>query len=145
MPIKPEFRQFYGVIWRTVTRPRILKRANNRCENCLAPNLHIVKRRAQGTWFEASPIFGEGLVWRWRDRHGQILLRPPEGITRKVKIVLTIAHLNHTPGDDRDENLKAMCQWCHLAHDRAHHARNAHETRAARKDATRPLLQEIVA
>jgi hypothetical protein len=53
-----------------------------------------------------------------------------------VHIVLTVAHLNHTPGDDRDENLQALCQWCHLTHDLQDH----HETRAARKDASRPLI-----
>jgi hypothetical protein len=29
---------------------------------------------------------------------------------RTVLIVLAVAHLNHTPGDDRDENLAALCQ-----------------------------------
>jgi len=43
------------------------------------------------------------------------------------------------PGDDRDENLKAYCQWCHLNYDREHHR----ATRAARKDAARPLLAEV--
>lgn len=140
MPIKPEFRPFYGLIWRTVTRPRILKRAGDRCECCRVPNGHIVKRREQGTWYEETPVLGQGIMRRWLDRLGRPLLKPSAGVTRKVKIVLTVAHLNHTPGDDRDENLKAMCQWCHLAYDRFHHAQNAHETRAARKDAARPLL-----
>lgn len=53
-----------------------------------------------------------------------------------IKVVLGVAHLNHTPGDDRDENLKALCQWCHLNYDKIHHR----ETRAARKDKARPLL-----
>jgi 5-methylcytosine-specific restriction endonuclease McrA len=57
---------------------------------------------------------------------------------RTVSIVLTVAHLNHTPGDDREENLMALCQWCHLNYDRLHHK----ETRSDRKDARRPLLME---
>jgi hypothetical protein len=123
-----------------------LKRAGNRCENCQAPHLHIVKRRALGTWLEEIPVFGEGIKRRWRDRDGHILLRPPPAVpTRKVRIVITVGHLNHTPGDDRDENLRAMCQWCHLAHDRQQHTKNAHETRATRKDAARPLLAELAA
>lgn len=56
---------------------------------------------------------------------------PNTGEHRWVCIVLTIAHLNHVSGDDRDENLQALCQWCHLKHDvRFHHA-NARRTRAA--------------
>jgi hypothetical protein len=58
------------------------------------------------------------------------------GRLRQIYVVLTIAHLNHTPGDDRPENLKALCQWCHLNYDKLHHK----ETRALRKDRTRPLL-----
>lgn len=37
-------------------------------------------------------------------------------------VVLTTAHLNHTPEDCADGNLRAMCQSCHLNYDRAHHA-----------------------
>lgn len=49
---------------------------------------------------------------------------------RGSKVVLTVAHLNHDPADCRDENLKAMCQKCHLSYDAELHARNAAITRA---------------
>lgn len=38
------------------------------------------------------------------------------------RVVLTIAHLNHTPEDCSDDNLRAWCQRCHLTYDRPHHA-----------------------
>jgi hypothetical protein len=51
-------------------------------------------------------------------------------------VVLTVAHLNHEPEDCRDENLRAMCQGCHLHYDREHHARTRAETiRRAREQA----------
>ena len=53
----------------------------------------------------------------------------------KGKVVLTVAHLNHMPMDCRPENLKAMCQRCHLRYDVEHHQRNARETRRNRKAA----------
>ena len=53
----------------------------------------------------------------------------------KGKIVLTVAHLNHTPMDCRDENLKAMCQRCHLRYDHDLHQRNAYQTRRKGKAA----------
>lgn len=37
------------------------------------------------------------------------------------KVVLTVAHLDHQPENCEDENLKAMCQRCHLGHDIEHH------------------------
>jgi hypothetical protein len=48
---------------------------------------------------------------------------------KMVKIVLTIAHLDHTPENCDPENLRAWCQRCHLRYDAAHHAETARETR----------------
>lgn len=45
------------------------------------------------------------------------------------KVVLTIAHLDHTPENCADENLRAWCQRCHLAYDHEHHQQNAYQTR----------------
>ena len=50
-----------------------------------------------------------------------------------TRIVLTIAHLDHTPENCADDNLSALCQRCHLAYDHEHHQRNAHATRRNRK------------
>lgn len=36
-------------------------------------------------------------------------------------VVLTVAHLDHTPEHCGDDNLKAMCQRCHLTYDAQHH------------------------
>ena len=33
------------------------------------------------------------------------------------KVVLTVAHLNHRPEDNRRENLRALCQKCHNRYD----------------------------
>lgn len=49
------------------------------------------------------------------------------------KIVLTVAHLNHDGMDCRDENLKALCQRCHLRYDQEQHQVNARTTRRAKK------------
>lgn len=138
MPIKPEYRKFYGKEWRTVTRPRILERAGHRCEECGVPNHEYVLRGS-------SVVIGR--FWRLDQPRASWYVHgigkcPNLSIygsrLRTVYIVLTIAHLNHKPGDDRDDNLKALCQWCHLNLDKFHHR----ETRATRKDAARPLLQE---
>jgi len=49
------------------------------------------------------------------------------------KVVLTVAHLDHTPENCDDENLKAWCQRCHLNYDRHIHTANARETRERRR------------
>ena len=48
-------------------------------------------------------------------------------------VVLTVAHLNHTPEDCSDDNLRALCQRCHLRYDAKHHAKNAARTRREKK------------
>jgi hypothetical protein len=147
MPIRAELRHHYGRVWRTVVRPRILARAGNRCEECGKPNGKKVETIT-------AAVASSRVMW-WRTRktprwwHSpqtalepwQLLGRRGSPPPRKICVVLTVAHLNHVPGDDRDENLRALCQWCHLHYDRAHHA----ETRATRKDRARPLLAEATA
>jgi len=139
MPIKPEFRHFYGKEWREITRPRILARACNACERCNVPNGARVLRACGwwtpriSCWFGIPTVFAH---WMSPDRIDRGEHGFPSMICREVRIVLTIAHLNHTPGDDRDENLQALCQWCHLTNDFSHHK----QSRAIRKDLARPLL-----
>ena len=153
MPIRPEFRHFYrGRAWRE-TRERILARAGNQCEKCGVPNGKIVLR-AYSWW---TPATLPATVFKMKGSlNGTTIIMLPwrcPGVIepriacflaescRWVGIVLTIAHVNNTPGDDRDENLLALCQYCHLTMDKRFH----HQTRAARKDAARPILaaQEV--
>lgn len=83
-------------------RARILARAGNRCEG--------------------SPAYPD-----CRRVNGM----PIDDMDRRP-VVLTIAHLNHTPEDCADDNLRAWCQRCHLTYDAKHHAKNAAVTRRRR-------------
>lgn len=145
MPIKKELRRFYAKTWRTVTRPRILARAEGCCERCGKPN-HARVATASG-----KDCYGHyWMVWAKVEDFEDLATDPvflnqtgePSGMIRtdapfrRIRVVLTVAHLNHVAGDDRDENLAALCQWCHLIHDRDHHK----QTRETRKDGARPLL-----
>lgn len=51
-----------------------------------------------------------------RARHGE-----PHPVTGS-KVVLTVAHLDHRPENCDPDNLRAMCQQCHLTYDAKHHA-----------------------
>lgn len=50
------------------------------------------------------------------------------------KVVLTVAHLDHNPANCADDNLRALCQRCHLRYDAEHHRKNAARTRAMKKE-----------
>lgn len=158
MPIRRDLRQFYTAAagW-PATRRRILKRAGGRfdakgrylggakCEQCGKPHREKIwvysSLATDGQCWSASMVaqkwtccrFGAGKLYEnFRLEGGEFTSK-----ARRIRVILTVAHLNHTPGDDRDENLKALCQWCHFNYDKLHHK----ETRCLRKDAKRPLLQ----
>ena len=137
LPIRADLRKFYGAATWGLVRARILKRAHDKCELCKAPNHEPVERGPLGVW----RWLHAGVGAPWRNSRGNITtFEPRQDLRRVVVIVLTVAHLNHVSGDDRDENLLALCQWCHLNYDKLHHK----ETRAVRKDAARPLLSRDV-
>lgn len=73
--------------------------------------------------------------------NGQVYMRFQRGVQREARVVLTIAHLNHNPADNRLSNLKALCQRCHLKHDEPHHAETRRQTRAE-KQGLQPLFEE---
>jgi hypothetical protein len=146
MPIRPELKKFYGVEWRAV-RARILARAGNCCEQCGKPDrLAVWVYSSQDCGQYWSLCLGPSQDWIYclYGGGGNFRLNPSgtteaqeSGRLRLIRVVLTIAHLNHVAGDDRDENLKALCQWCHLNFDVLHHK----QSRSIRKDANRPLLE----
>ena len=43
------------------------------------------------------------------------------GAVRITKVVLVCAPLDHDPGNSAPDNLKALCQRCHILHDAAEH------------------------
>lgn len=54
----------------------------------------------------------------------------PHPITGSI-VVLTVAHLDHTPENCEPSNLAAMCQRCHLTYDAVHHRQNRERTMRA--------------
>lgn len=114
MPIKPENQARYPADWKAI-RERILARAGNRCELCFLPNGEDVARDAAGYPFPPYDVAGTG--------------------RKVVTIVLTIAHINQQPEDNRDANLLALCQRCHNRIDLPYRQQNAAATRAAKKAA----------
>lgn len=51
-----------------------------------------------------------------------------------TKVVLTVAHLDHDKNNNRFSNLAALCQRCHLTHDRTQHALNRKYGRNWKRD-----------
>lgn len=130
MPIKPENKARYPSNWKQI-RARILDRAGNCCEWCHARNR---TRIARGAGDDADTYMtDDASVYcaNTGEFFGQTHMSNFH-VSRMTDIVLTIAHLDHQPENCADENLRALCQRCHLKHDREHHAASAKATRRAR-------------
>lgn len=127
MPIKPENRARYPKDWKLI-RAAILARAGNACEQCKAINGETVARGDDGTYMRMAGEVHDAITGEYRG-----LARGSEyPVVRMTRIVLTIAHLDHTPENCDPANLKALCQRCHLAYDHEHHMLNAAKTRRTR-------------
>lgn len=100
-PIRAENRARYPKNWREI-RDAIVARAEMRCECMGECGLHRTNPGPRRCTEE------HGAFAKWANG----------------PVVLTVAHLNHTPEDCRPENLKAMCQRCHLRYDSPHHAKS---------------------
>lgn len=105
MPIRPENAKRYPPNWREIAAA-IRERAAHRCE-CLG-------ECGRGTHAGRCPNLQGGYAYGTGSR-----------------VVLTTAHLDHTPENCDPENLRSMCQGCHLHYDREHHAETRYRTRKA--------------
>ena len=104
MPIKPENRKLYPKNWKEI-RKQILERANNKCEFCGVENYAEGYRDKNGNFIESIGMQQEADML-----DGEKIIR----------IVLTIAHLDHDPTNNSPNNLRALCQKCHNTYDKEH-------------------------
>ena len=102
MPIRAENKHRYPPDWPEILRRIRFVRAGGRCE-CAGECGHDHGGRCPAINYQSHPVTGS-------------------------KVILTTAHLEPTPENCADDNLKAMCQRCHLALDRPIHDANRRQT-----------------
>lgn len=117
MPIRSDLRSLYPANWRDISRRVRFERAEGKCQDCKRPHGLEIRCLPDGRWFDPS-------VQTWRSARGRQVRWPDllEAIeTRSWTVQLAAAHLDHQPSNCRLRNLRALCQRCHLIHDRPHH------------------------
>lgn len=112
MPIRPENKARYPKNWKEISQKK-RDAAGNKCEWCQAPNRTLIYRFDTGEWMEMSGEVHDAATGEYLGMcRGS---EAPKG--RFVEIVLTVAHLDHTPENNDDDNLAALCQRCHNRYD----------------------------
>ena len=86
---------------------------------------------------------GDGRWWdedaqRWRDGAGKAVRRLPAPHSvilpiRHTRVVLATCHRDHDPTNNDGSNLAALCQRCHILHDKVEHLRRRRLTYLARR------------
>lgn len=130
MPIRPERKHLYPANWKSEIVPAVRKRSGDCCEACRVINGELIQRNLEGSlWryvvapaicFHISPGGRHFLSSSFPEN----LWRPP------IKIVLTVAHLNHDEADCRIDNLRHWCQLHHNQFDAWHRANGIKARRA---------------
>jgi len=122
MPIKDK--SIYPHDWKHISLA-VRRRANGCCEFCGVENYAVGARDRYGNWHDMDAIDSMSAS------EGDMLF---EEYPKMIKIVLTVAHLDHNTRNNKLDNLKALCQKCHLTYDAKYHAANAKVTRSRKKE-----------
>ena len=122
---------FYPIDWKQLSAVIRFERAKGRCEGCGRPHGGIICHLGDGRWWDPQRQV-------WRDGQGRRVGRvlEVEGLQEQVRttrVVLATAHRDHDPTNNRPRNLVALCQRCHLQHDREEHRRRRWLTLFRRK------------
>jgi len=112
----------YPKNWFSEIRPRILERDRNRCVECHVPNHALIYRP-----------YKNSSAWLLAPEGHEADAMALDGV-KFVKIVLTVAHLDHDHNNSADNNLAALCQRCHLKHDIHQHVNNRKYGRKWKRD-----------
>jgi len=117
----------YPAAWPIISMLVRYGREDGRCAFCNAPDRTSVRRnrRHPAHWRQLDPaeratLAGGGQLAESRDWSRPVLIR------------LTVAHLDHDPGNCAPSNLSALCNRCHIRWDAAQHAATLNAARRRR-------------
>jgi len=117
MPIRDENKARYPSDWKAISL-RIREKAGQKCEKCAAPNgAEILRITSEDYGFEPVYALRTGDIFDATDGRCRGFQHAPDLEGKWVRVVLTVAHLDHQPENCADENLRAWCQRCHNIYD----------------------------
>lgn len=141
MPIRAENRARYPADWPQISAA-VRADAGDRCEWCRVRNGSMIYRGSHDDSGATVPAYryADATVYEcsFHAQSGEELIAScwdtfdarPGG---PVRVVLTVAHLDHRPENCDRDNLVALCQACHNSYDAPMRARGIAERRRAER------------
>jgi hypothetical protein len=111
----------YHPLWKRISRFVRLIRAGNSCEECGVRN-YTVRHYEDNRLIESEPFESFREARHYANNLNNDYVCTPELGHRWTVVILTVAHLDHDVANNELDNLKALCQGCHLGHDRKDNA-----------------------
>ena len=103
----------YPPNWLSEIRPRILEREGHRCKFCGVPDRSVGWFGRRG-FYTPDQWASDAIDDDEEEFVAAKMAKKPAG----SRVILTVAHLDHGLTNHDDSNLAALCQRCHLNHDR---------------------------
>ena len=119
MPIQRRYQFLYPIDWPQISQRIRFEVAGGRCQTCGRPHGREVRCLPDGRWLDSD-------VGTWRDEHGHQAPWPDiveSCAVKRTQVILAACHRDHDPTNNAPSNLMALCQRCHLLHDRDEHRR----------------------
>ena len=114
--------KLYPRDWKSRIVPAVNRRSKGKCEQCSRANYSLIYSMKVAHSRKGKKCFRA----LWLDE-------PPVNTSyRKIKVILTVAHLDHDPFNFNVtlDRLKHLCQLCHFRYDSENRARKHRETKA---------------
>ena len=148
MPIDAAWKSLYPDNWDEISEE--IREQVKCCEWCGAPNRETIVRLVDGAgeWavMDEDLAYVFGLEDCWRNANGQPVTVSYEDSDdlKALEVVLTVAHLDQDPRNCDRSNLRALCQRCHLTHDKQPEQRRRRKMlRAELLDGQESLFGEV--
>lgn len=109
----------YPANWPAISL-QVRNEAGWKCEWCHVPNRAVIERIGNGTEWREIIVVWDTRTGTHLDTSSMNANQLREHNLRKI--VLTVAHLDRDSHNNARDNLAALCQKCHLGHDKGQHS-----------------------
>lgn len=123
----------YPANWKEISAHIRFTRAQGKCEQCGAKHDSMIIRSVEDAYrYVTCDVDSDEYIYM-DGRQSGYLAEEFDANVKLTKVVLTVHHKDFDPSNNREDNLIALCQRCHLIADSVLHVANAKHTRLSKR------------